>query len=125
MADQGEDREREARLPYQIKDPEKLASNMMSFFHEGTRALTRYMDEKRADGPYAVASELNEAGKILGVIASHWMNAPEKLAQRQTRLTEDLVELWGRTYRRMLGEEVEPVRKPAPGDARFHDPEWS
>jgi poly[(R)-3-hydroxyalkanoate] polymerase subunit PhaC len=125
MADQDGGRAFDGGTAYQVKDPEKLASNMLHFFSEGARALTRYMDDKRADGPYAVASELNEAGKLLGVIASHWINEPERLAQRQTQLTEDLVELWGRTYRRFMGEEVEPVRKPAPGDARFHDPEWS
>jgi polyhydroxyalkanoate synthase subunit PhaC len=110
---------------YQVRDPEKLAANMLAFFGEGARALTRYMDDKRADGPYAVATELTEAGKLLGAIAQRWMTEPEKLAARQTKLTEDLIELWGRTYRRFLGQEVEPVARPAQGDARFHDPEWT
>jgi polyhydroxyalkanoate synthase len=119
------DKSAEAGAAYVVKDPEKLATNMMHFFGEGARALTRYMDDKRQDGPYAMASELNEAGKLLGVIAQQWITEPEKLAQRQTRLTENLIELWGRTYRRYMGEEVEPVAKPAPGDARFNDPEWT
>jgi polyhydroxyalkanoate synthase subunit PhaC len=110
---------------YQVNDPEKLASNMMAFFGEGARALTRYMDEKRRDGPYTIATELGEAGKLLGAIAQRWMAEPEKLAERQTKLTEDLVALWGRTYMRFMGQEVEPVAKPAPGDARFHHPEWT
>ena len=97
---------------YQVKDPEKLASNMMAFFGEGARALTRYMDDKRQDGPYAIANELTEASKLLGAIAQRWMAEPEKLAERQTKLTEDLVDLWGRTYRRFMGQEVEPVAKP-------------
>jgi len=112
--------------PYSIKDPEKLAGNMMLFLSEGARALTRYMDEKRDDGPYAVANELGEAGKVLGEIAQQWMmTEPDKLAARQTKLTEDLTELWGRTYLRFLGGQVEPVAKPAQGDVRFSDPEWS
>ncbi len=124
MADRS-DKSADAGQAYVVKDPEKLATNMMHFFGEGARALTRYMDDKRQDGPYAMANELNEAGKLLGVIAQQWITEPEKLAQRQTKLTENLVELWGRTYRRYMGEEVEPVAKPAPGDARFHDPEWT
>ena len=65
MADQSDD----TRMGYQIKDPEKLAANMFGFLSEGARALTRYVGEKRADGPYAVANELTEASKILGAIA--------------------------------------------------------
>jgi polyhydroxyalkanoate synthase len=121
MADQSDD----TRMGYQIKDPEKLAANMFGFLSEGARALTRYVGEKRADGPYAVANELTEASKILGAIAQRWMTEPERLAARQTKLTEDLVDLWGRTYRRYLGEKVEPVAKPAQGDARFQDPDWT
>lgn len=110
---------------YQVKDPEKLAGNMLAVFGEGARALTRYMDDKRADGPYAMANEMTEASKLLGTIAQCWMIEPDKLAVRQTKLTENLVELWGRTYFRLLGQAVEPVARPAPGDARFSDPEWS
>jgi len=124
MADRS-DKADDAGQAYVVQDPEKLATNMMNFFGQGARALTRYMDDKRQDGPYAMATELSEAGKLLGVIAQHWMTEPQKLAQRQTQLTEDLVELWGRTYRRFLGEEVEPVARPEKNDARFQDPEWN
>jgi polyhydroxyalkanoate synthase subunit PhaC len=119
------DKADDAGQAYVVQDPEKLATNMMHFFSQGARALTRYMDDKRQDGPYAMATELSEAGKLLGVITQHWMTEPQKLAQRQTQLTEDLVELWGRTYRRFLGEEVEPVARPEKNDARFQDPEWN
>jgi polyhydroxyalkanoate synthase len=125
MADQSDDKTDDTRMGYQIKDPEKLAANMLGFLSEGARALTRYVGENRADGPYAVANELTEASKILGTIAQRWMTEPERLAARQTKLTEDLIDLWGRTYRRFLGEKVEPVAKPAQGDARFQDPDWT
>ena len=125
MADQSDDKTDDTGMGYQIKDPEKLAANMFGFLSEGARALTRYVGENRSDGPYAVANELTEASKILGAVAQRWMTEPERLAARQTKLTEDLVDLWGRTYRRFLGEKVEPVVKPAPGDARFQDPDWT
>ncbi len=125
MADQSDDKTDDVKFGYQLRDPEKLAANMLGFFSEGARAMTRYVGEKRMDGPYAVASELQEAGKLLGAIAQQWLSEPERLAARQTRLAEDLVELWGRTYRRFLGEQVEPVARPAQGDARFQDPDWT
>jgi polyhydroxyalkanoate synthase len=125
MADESKTKTGDANEAYRVKDPEKLASNMLHFFSQGARALTRYMDDDRADGPFSVASEMTEASKLLGSIAQHWMAEPEKLAIKQAKLTEDFVELWGRTYRRYLGEKVDPVTKPDPGDARFLDPEWS
>jgi polyhydroxyalkanoate synthase len=56
---------------------------------------------------------------------SAWAAEPEKFAARQAKLVEDLIELWGRTHRRFLGEKVEPVAKPGFGDSRFRDPDWS
>jgi poly[(R)-3-hydroxyalkanoate] polymerase subunit PhaC len=125
MADGKDNKTDDVAAAYQVGNPEQLASNMLAVFGEGTRALARYMDDTRRDGPQAIANELTEASKLLGEIAQHWMGEPEKLAARQTKLTEDFVELWARTYRRFLGEQVEPVARPAQGDARFQDPEWT
>jgi len=125
MADGKGTKSEGAQQTYGVQDPEKLASNMLLLFNEGAKALSRYADNKRGDGPMSVAGEMNEAGKLLGSIAQRWMAEPDKLAAKQTKLTEDLIELWGRTYRRYLGENVEPVMRPAQGDARFQDSEWN
>lgn len=125
MADETDGKPEGAQEAYGVNDPEKLANNMFKLFHEGGRVLTRYLDEKRADGPFSVAGEMTEASRLLSSVAQRWMAEPEKLAERQSQLTADLIELWGRTYRRFLGESVEPVARPALGDARFQDPEWS
>src|SRR5262249_16187595 len=47
------------------------------------------------------------------------------LASAQAKLGQDLIELWGRTYQRFLGSETEPVIKPAQGDPRFQDKDWT
>ena len=43
----------------------------------------------------------------------------------QAKLSEDMIELWGRTYKRFLGEKVEPMIEPNTHDPRFRDKEWS
>jgi len=111
--------------PYVFNDPEKLAQNMMMFMDVGSRAMARWLDGKRLDGPQGVADQMTEAGNAIASVMGAWMSKPEELAAKQTRLAEDMVELWGRTNRRFLGEQVEPLVKPAPGDNRFRDPEWS
>jgi len=125
MADEKGTQSKDMMQGFGVKDPQKLAANMMQVFTEGARAYVRAFDERRSDGPVAIAGELGEAAKLLGSVAQHWIAEPEKLAARQTKLAGDLVELWGRTYRRFMGETVEPLVRPAPGDARFTDPEWN
>ncbi len=112
-------------IPYAVKDPEQLAQNMMKLMDVGGRALARMLDDKRTDGPVGVANEMSEAGNLIASVMSTWLAEPEKFAVKQAKLAEDLVELWGRTHRRFLGEKVEPLAKPAPGDSRFRDAEWS
>jgi polyhydroxyalkanoate synthase len=112
-------------MPYSVKDPERLAQNMFKLLDVGGRALTLMLSDKRSDGHAGMAGEMSDAGNILASVMSHWLSAPEKFAAKQSKLAEDFVELWGRTHRRYLGEKVEPLATPAPGDSRFRDPDWT
>ncbi len=110
---------------YAISNPEELAMNLMRFYEMGGLALAKMMDEKKGTGPFSMLNELGEAGKIFAIIAQTWMKEPEKLAAAQAKLNSDFIELWGRTYKRFLGEDVAPLVKTAPGDNRFADPDWN
>ena len=46
------------------------------------------------------------------------------MAEAQSALMIPFVQLWGQTYRRLIGEKVEPV-VPLPRDKRFAAPDWS
>jgi len=72
-----------------------------------------------------MSSEVGEAAKTLGEVARVWVGEPGKLVAAQGDLFQSYADLWGRSFRRFLGEEVEPVAEPEPGDNRFKDPEWS
>jgi len=102
-----------------------LARNMMRLFDEGAKVLGTLAERGNGAGPYSIASEAGEAAKSLGEIARHWVSDPGKLAAAQNELFGGYAELWNRSFRRFLGEEVTPVIEPAPGDNRFNDPDWS
>jgi polyhydroxyalkanoate synthase len=110
---------------FQINQLDVLARNMMRLFDEGAKVLGSLAERGNGSGPYSMASEAGEATKLLGEIARHWVSEPGKLAAAQNELFKDYAELWGRSVRRFLGEDVEPVIEPAPGDNRFKDPDWS
>jgi polyhydroxyalkanoate synthase len=102
-----------------------FARNMVRLFDEGAKVLGTLAERGNGAGPYSMATEASEATKLLGEIARQWVSEPAKLAAAQNELFKDYTELWGRSVRRFLGEEVEPVIEPAPGDNRFKDPDWS
>jgi polyhydroxyalkanoate synthase len=102
-----------------------FARNMVRLFDEGAKVLGTLAERGNGAGPYSMATEAGEATKLLGEIARQWVSEPGKLAAAQSELFKDYTELWGRSVRRFLGEEVEPVIEPAPGDNRFKDPDWS
>src|SRR5512134_2343229 len=106
---------------------EALARNMVRLFDQGAKAASALAERSGANGngPYSMAAEVGEAAKSLGEIARHWVADPGKLAVAQGELFRSYADLWGRSIRRFLGESVEPVVEPEPGDNRFKDPDWS
>lgn len=106
---------------------ETLARNMVRLFDQGAKAASALAERGGANGngSYSMAAEAGEAAKSLGEIARHWAADPGKLAAAQGELFRSYADLWGRSVRRFLGEEVEPVVEPEPGDNRFKDPDWS
>jgi len=106
---------------------EPLARNMVRLFDQGTKAFSALAERSSSNGqgPYSLASEAGEAAKSFGEIARHWVTEPAKFAAAQGELFKSYADLWGRTFLRCLGEKVEPVVEPEPGDNRFKDPDWS
>ena len=107
-------------------DPAELAKNAMRLISESAKVLSGVVEKANAQGgPYSVASELGEAAKIFGSLAQQWAGAPGKVIGAQSKLMQGYAELWGNSVRRFLGEDVEPVVAPEPGDHRFDDEDWT
>jgi len=90
---------------------------MVRLFDQGAKAFSTMAERTNSNGhgPYSMASEVGEAAKSLGEIARHWVAEPGKLAEAQGELFRSYADLWGRSFRRFLGEDVEPVVEPEPG----------
>lgn len=112
---------------YRIADPEAFGRNLVQLMDEGGKVMSGLL--ARADGggsgPYSLANELTEAGKLFSEIAQHWVADPARLVEKQGTLVRDYLQLVSSTMRRTMGAEVLPVAEPEPGDNRFKDPEWS
>ncbi|MEZ5851102.1 MAG: class I poly(R)-hydroxyalkanoic acid synthase [Hyphomicrobiaceae bacterium] len=111
---------------YKIDNPEEFMRNMLRLFEEGGQAMTELM--QRADakgGPYSMATEMNEASKVLGEVISHWMTDPARAVEAQSALARGYMDVWTRSWQKMMGQEADPVVEPEAGDSRFRDPEWS
>ncbi len=109
-----------------LQSPEQLSANLLRAFELSGRIVRKIVeDNEKRDGAFTVIGGLADSGKLFAPIIQYWMSDPNALAAAQGKLGQDLIELWGRTYQRFLGQDVAPVIKPAPGDARFQDKEWT
>ncbi len=109
-----------------FSDPRELARNLARFLEQGGKVVGTLAERSKGNsGPYSASSELSEAAKALGQVAGQWVNDPARFAGAQGKLLKGYADLWGRSVRRFLGEDVEPVAKPAPGDGRFKDADWN
>ena len=106
---------------------DEFARNMFRLFDQGTKVASSLAERNASNGkgPYSMASEAGEAAKSLGSVAQAWATNPGKLAVAQGELMQSYADLWGRSMRKFLGEDVEPLAEPEPGDNRFKDPGWS
>jgi len=111
---------------YPPLNAEELARNLLRLFEQGGNVLAEFIDRNDAKmGPYSAATEINEATNALSELTCQWLSDPARFAEAQGELLQTYGELWNNTVRRMFGEDVEPLAKPEPSDARFKDAEWS
>jgi polyhydroxyalkanoate synthase len=112
-------------LPLTVENPEAFARNILKVMEQGTRTWSEMIERADAKpGPYSPAAETANAAEAMVTLMQSWMKDPMRLAEAQTELYVSWANVWNASMRRALGEEVAPVVEPAPGDARFKDPEW-
>jgi len=108
-----------------LPDFDALASNMPRILTETSRALSAALtSQQSSEGNPDLLEHAADAVKTLGSITEYWMSDPDRAVRAQQSLYGPLVALWGHTWRRLNGEESEPVCKPDPADRRFSDPMW-
>ncbi len=108
------------------ESPEQFTANILRAFELSGEIVRKMVEDKeKRDGAFTVMGGLADAPKLFSPIAYYWISEPEKFTEAQAKLNKDLIELWGWTSKRLLGEEAEPMIKHMPGDSRFQDREWT
>ena len=109
-----------------LPDFEKLATNTAQFIQQGGRALSAYFKPfENGQVPKDENAEMMISAAVsIGKIAEHWMSDPARIAAAQSAIAVPFIKLWGQTYRRLNGEQADPV-VPLGKDKRFAAPEWT
>ena len=115
----------EAAPSHRLPDFDALALNLARLTSESAKALAAYIRPLQEGKTNPDMTEhVEDAVKTFGHVAEYWLSDPARAMDAQTRLTSELIALWGATFRRFSGEQVAPVAEPDPADRRFADPEW-
>ena len=80
---------------------------------------------RQADRPAALSPDPFHVGPALTDVLGRLAAQPDRMMRAQADLFTRYMELWHATTRRLTGDAAEPVVKPAKGDKRFLDPDWS
>ncbi len=115
----------EKNSDYTFGNPQELARNMARLLEESSKVVQSFASRGNSQsGPYSATSGAGEAAKVFGQVARQWVNDPAKLMNAQGQLLSSYADLWGRSVRRFMGEDVEPVVSSERGDNRFKDADW-
>jgi polyhydroxyalkanoate synthase subunit PhaC len=110
---------------FQLPDGKVVAESLSRITRSGRRLVQEYL-ARQARGEAAPPADAGAGvGKAFLELSQKMMTSPQRLIEIQATFWKDYLSLWERTSRRMMGEAVEPVIEPAPGDRRFKDEEWA
>ena len=76
-------------------------------------------------GPAGLPVDPRDFGKAFAEFSLAWTKSPPQLLELNAQWARDYFGLWNMFFRRVGGEEVEPVATPAAGDRRFKSEAWS
>lgn len=75
--------------------------------------------------PAGLPVDPRDFGKAFLDFTQAWATNPQRLLELNAKWAQDYFGLWNMFFRRVAGEEVEPVASPAAGDRRFRSEAWS
>ena len=95
--------------------------DMAAIAARSQRIITNFMARQQGGAGMADPSKIGDAFMEM---TRQMMADPGKMMAAQVNLWQDYMALWQSTTQRLMGQEVEPVIKPAKDDRRFKDSEW-
>ena len=105
-------------------DLNKLAQNFSKIIEQSQRVLQEYL-KRQERGDQMSLVDPAAVGKSFQELFDNLLKNPDKLIQAQVEFWKNTLDLWQSTSKRMLGQDVQPVIQPSPGDKRFKDEQWA
>ena len=110
---------------YVVKDPEQFALNLAKMIEQAGKAAAAWSAPRESGEKRDVVSEqLSDAVKTFSKVGEYWLSDPARALDAQTRLFSNYMGIWSNSLKRMNGEDT-PDARPATGDKRFQDEDWS
>jgi polyhydroxyalkanoate synthase len=117
-----------ADKPEYLRNPAGYALEMNRQLGEvalkGQQVWTKAI-QKMWRAPAGLPVDPRDFGKAFLEFTQAWATNPQRLLELNARWAQDYFGLWNMFFRRVAGEEVEPVAQPGPGDRRFKSEAWS
>ena len=104
-------------------DPVEFGRNMVRVAAESQKILSEFL-EHRQGSQSQVKDPLN-VGSAFGELLRTWAGDPTKLIDAQFDLWKAQTNLLYSSWRRFMGEDVDPVIATERGDKRFRDADWA
>jgi len=106
-----------------VPDPVEIQQAMTRLAERGQKLVAEFLERQAKSKDGMQIDSLNIGGAFFEMTA-RMLADPARLIQAQMRLWQDYTALVTSATRRFLGEEVEPLVKPAKEDKRFRDTGW-
>jgi polyhydroxyalkanoate synthase len=113
----------ESTSSYRISDTGEFARNMGRVAMQGSRLVADFVNRQAGRAGSGTLDPLNVSGAFLEFLR-HVAADPRHFAEAQFELWRDYATLWGRAAQRLMGQTVQPVVLPPPGDRRFRHSDW-
>jgi polyhydroxyalkanoate synthase len=108
---------------YAIADPVEFAGNMVRVGQQSQKLLADFLKRQNEKIGREPLDPLNIGGAFTELLTAMAAD-PRPVMEASYALWNGYLNLWENAARRLMGEHVEPVVTPAPGDKRFRDKDW-
>jgi len=112
-----------APAEFAITDPAEFANNMVRVGQQSQKLLADYMKHQAEKIGHEPLDPLNITGAFSEMLSA-MAHDPKPVIEASMALWNDYLTLWERTARKLMGDAVDPVVAPSPGDKRFRDKDW-
>lgn len=109
--------------PIKVPDPVEMGHALTRLAERGQALVTEFLERQATSKDGGQIDKLNIGGAFFEMTA-RMLADPARLMQAQMQLWQDYIALVGTATRRFMGEQTEPIVKPAKEDKRFRDPAW-